>query len=291
MAEGSWLTALKRAFLYHWNLLFVAVVGVGAAISGRPDVVLPLAGAAEIAYLALLSSNRRFQRLAGALEPPSGSRERGGFSTGPAEILAALPMPDRARYQRLDQLCSRLRSLAAGSGAHESLGLPDLQVQNVERLLRIYLRLLEGKNTLERYFATVDEDDLLRNLDRARLRLAALEAGGEEPARAEKLRETLLDTVASIEARQNSYRQVRKNHDSILLELERLDTRIAGLAESGIERKDAAGVGREIEVVTSMIEDTERTMREIQDFAGAEARDRAGRKRRAGHAATRGLRT
>ena len=95
-----------------------------------------------------------------------------------------------------------------------------------------------------------------------------LDAEGDDPSRTAKRRETVLDTIATIEKRQDNYRLVQENHDSIVLELERLHTKIAGIAEMGIDRQDAASVGREIDLVTSSVEGTERTMREIEDLAG-----------------------
>ena len=268
MAAGSWFTALKKAALYHWNLLFVGVAGGVAVLSGRPDVILPLAGAAEIAYLAILSSNARFQNLAVAFEQTSGAAGESPPEGTAAAILPTLAPADRARYQRLSDLCSRLRRLSVGDAGQEPLGIPDLQLQNIDRLLRIYLRLLAGKSNLERFFATVDHGELQRDLARTRQRLAALDAGGEDPSRTAKRRETVLDTIATIERRQDNYRLVQENHDSIVLELERLHTKIAGIAEMGIDRQDAASVGREIDLVTSSVEGTERTMREIEDLAG-----------------------
>lgn len=269
MAAGSWAGALKKAALYHWNLLFVGVAGALAALSGRPDVVLPLAGAVEIAYLAVLSTNARFQRLAAAEEVAGTAGEAAGGASSAAAVLQTLPAADRARYQRLSDLCTRLRRLSAGSAGHEPLGIPDLQLQNIDRLLRIYLRLLAGKSTLEHFFATVDRSELERDLARARARLAELPASGDDPSRLALRRGTLLDTVATLEKRLDNYRLVQGNHDSIVLELERLHTKIAGIAEMGIDRQDAASVGREIELVSSSAEGTERTMREIAGLAGA----------------------
>lgn len=271
-AAGSWFTALKKAALYHWNLLFVGVAGALAAISGRPDVVLPLAGAAEIAYLAILSSNARFQTLAVAIEEGAGDAGDISPEETAAAVLPTLPPADRARFQRLSDLCSRLRRLSVGEAGQEPLGIPDLQLQNIDRLLRIYLRLLAGKTNLERFFATVDREELQRDLGRARARLAALDAGGDDPSRTAQRRETVLDTIATIEKRLDNYRLVQENHDSIVLELERLHTKIAGIAEMGIDRQDAASVGREIDLVTSSVAGTERTMREIEDLAGVDVR-------------------
>lgn len=268
-AGGAWRSGLQKAFLHHWNLLFVGVAGALAALSGRPDVVLPLAGAVEIAYLALLSTNARFQRLALAGEDAAEAPADGAAE----ETLRRLAPADRARYQRLSDLCTRLRRLSAGERGEEPLGLPDLQLQNIDRLLGIFLRLLGVKTTIEHFFATVDAAELERGLSRAQERLAALDAAGGDPPVRAKRRATLLDTVATTEARLRKYRQVRENHETVLLELERLHAKIAGIAELGIDRHDAAALGREIDLVASTAEDTERTMREIEGFAGAHLAD------------------
>lgn len=260
---GTWFAALKKAFIYHWNLLFVGVTGALAALSGRPDVVLPLAGAAEIGYLALLSTNARFQKLAAATALPA----KAGAGETDDELLPSLAPADRARYQHLRDLCLKLRRLAAGEPGQEALGIPDLQLENIDRLLRIYRRLLAMKNTLERFFAAVDPDELQRSLERARGRLAALAAEGGDPARSEKHRGALRDTVATNEMRLANYRKAKENHEYVLLELERLHTKIAGIAELGIDRQGAAAVGREIDFVASSVQDTERTMREIEGLA------------------------
>ena len=266
---GAWVAGLKKALLYHWNLLFMGVAGALAALSGRPDVILPLAGAGEIAYLAFLSTNARFQRLAAAEEyapedageaPPEGTDE---------EILRRISPADRARYQRLSDLCTRLRRLSADGAGQEPLGIPDLQLQNIDRLLRIFLRLLGVKSTLERFFATVDAADLQRGLAQAQERLATLDAEGGNPSLVAKRRATVLDIIATTEARLRKYRMVQENHETVLLELERLHTKIAGIAEMGIDWHDADALGREINLVTTSAEDTERTMREIEGFAGA----------------------
>jgi len=265
---GSWPTAFKRALLYHWNLLFVGVSGALAILSGRPDVVLPLAGAAEIAYLAVLSTNTRYQKLAAALEDASGKPQDKTPSGSVEGILRTLPPADRAQYIALADRCMQLRRLASADVAEEALGIPDLQLQNIDRLLRIYLRLLHVRCTLDRFFATVSETDLRRDLERAQARLAALEGESADPSYLDKSRVAVLDTVATIEARLKNHAQARRNHEYALLELERLHTKISGIAEMGIDRQDAASVGREIELVTSSVEGTERTMREIEDLAG-----------------------
>ena len=60
--KASLWTYLKAAFSWRWNLLGVGAAVVFSFLSGLPDVVLPLVGAVELAYLGLLSTNPRFRK-------------------------------------------------------------------------------------------------------------------------------------------------------------------------------------------------------------------------------------
>ncbi len=65
---------LKEAFLFRWNLLILGGASAAAVISGHPDVALPLVAAAEITYLAGLSSAPRYQA---AIDAKARAEERG----------------------------------------------------------------------------------------------------------------------------------------------------------------------------------------------------------------------
>jgi len=55
------LKYIKKAFVNQWNLLIFAG-GMGfAALSGRPDIAIPLVLAGEVAYLGLLGTHPKFQ--------------------------------------------------------------------------------------------------------------------------------------------------------------------------------------------------------------------------------------
>jgi hypothetical protein len=61
VSNDGFLKYIKKAFVQHWNLLALGVGTAAGLISGEPGVALPLVMAAEIIYLAGLSSNRKFQ--------------------------------------------------------------------------------------------------------------------------------------------------------------------------------------------------------------------------------------
>ena len=217
------------------------------------------------------------QRAVPAPGPRRRGRSRGRRPTGRrrgGRLLPRLAPADRARYQRLSDLCTRLRRLSAGERrARSRSASPTCSSRTSTACSGSSCGSSAVKTTIEHFFATVDAAELERGLARAQERLAALDAAGGDPPVRAKRRATLLDTVATTEARLRKYRQVRENHETVLLELERLHAKIAGIAELGIDRHDAAALGREIDLVASTAEDTERTMREIEGFAGAHLAD------------------
>src|SRR3954466_10986176 len=92
---------IKAAFANRWNLLAL-FGGVGlAAVSGIPDVVLPLVLAAEAAYLGLLGAHPKFQRYVDA-QAAAGERKAKNQNSQLAlkQILKLLPPAALARFEK-----------------------------------------------------------------------------------------------------------------------------------------------------------------------------------------------
>ena len=65
---------LKEAFAVRWNLLVFGGAAAAAVLSGHADIALPLVAAAEITYLAGLTSLPRFQA---AIDARAHAEQRG----------------------------------------------------------------------------------------------------------------------------------------------------------------------------------------------------------------------
>src|ERR1043166_6943795 len=114
---------LKAAFLYHWNLLlFFGGAGL-AALSGRPDALLPIVGGLEIAYLTGLLALPRFRT---AIDAQAAARARGR----PAGGGAAPPPPPRPPPARGGRA-------AAGGGGSRGVGRADPTAQeSLQRMIQ-----------------------------------------------------------------------------------------------------------------------------------------------------------
>jgi len=267
---------IKKAFLFHWNLLALATGIAVGIISGRPDVVFPALLALEVVYLAFLSSSKRFQD---AVDAELKKLEEGiQFSSDQKldRILATLNNEDRRRYQRLKDLCLELRRIAdkvKGGTEAELAVISDVQVNNINRLLWMYLKLLYFKNALESFFAAINEEDIKARIDRTEKRLETMGPESQDTESEALRRKSLLDTLATSRRRLENYRISMDNYDFIGLELERLHSKIASLAEMGITRQDPNLINSEIDVVTSSIEQTEKAMSELDFLDGLSTKD------------------
>jgi hypothetical protein len=251
------LKYIKKAFLYHWNLLGVATGAAVAFVSGYPDVILPVLAALELIYLAGLSSNSRFQDAVIAAERKNEKAIRSSSSTKLNRILTALDKKDRSRYEGLKDLCLELRHIAdriKGTIKTELEVISDVQVNSINRLLWMYLKLLYSKNALESYFKAINVDEI----------------DSETEA---KRRESLMDLLKTSRKRLENYRISTDNYDFIGLELERLYSKITSLAEMGINQQDPNLITNEISVVSSSIEKAERTMDELDFITGFSFQD------------------
>jgi len=263
---------VRKAFLYHWNLLFVGAGAALAFIAGIPDILLPLVGAAELVYLAAIASSRRFQAIMDAEDAPeplpAGNDER------VKKITRALCAEDLKRYYRLRNRCVELQRIAKGFDS-ETMGdlssISDIRIDGINRLLWIFLKLLHAKNGLETFFSTFDPADVNAEIQRIQTRLADMGPETAEATLADaKRRQLLTDTLAASEQRLANHATAREKYDVVRLELDRLDAKIAGLAELGVNRKDPDHLGPEIDAVSGSVTQAETAMGElafIADFA------------------------
>ena len=279
-ADQGFMRYLKKAFLFHWNLLAVGAGATVGLLSGRPDVVLPLLGACEMIYLASLSAHPRFQAAVDAeLHQSAKISESAEVSQRATRILGSLPRADRERFLRLRERCLQMRSLSARvKGAQlegEGAFVNDAHVAAINRLLWITLKLLYSKNALETFFESVDEKALAGEKGAVQARLDALGAPEKDSPGQVKVRKSLEDTLGTIDERLKNYQRARENHEFIQVELDRLYAKVAGLAEMGISRQDPNALSIEVDSLSASAKQTELAMSELAFLTGLSTTDDA----------------
>ncbi len=263
---------IKKAFVNQWNLLLFAGGCAAAAISGQPEVILPLVFAAEIGYLGLLGTHPKFQRYVDAQEHKA---NRKSSSQHNAEVLEKIRrnLPDHLydRYRSLKQRCLRLGAIAndlkTPGGVDMSLDFDSMQSKGLDRLLWVYLRLLYSRHSLEQFFDTVSEKKIKNDLERISKQLDELGAD-DTSAHSAKMRRALIDNQATLNERLENYQRADGNLDFVKLELERVENKIKSLAELSVNRQDPEFMSGQIDAVADSMKETERTMNDLQFVTG-----------------------
>ena len=264
--KPGFLRYVKKAFVQHWNLLFLGAGVVGGVLSGAPDVVLPLVLAGELVYLGGLATHPKFQAHIRAQSHKEGKKQINEDAL--QKVFSALDPASRVRFEELRRRCTDLQALARGLRTAELGEMEVMHNEGLNKLLWVFLKLLFTKRSLEKFIQSTGEDTIRESLRRAEKRIAELGPEAEDTATEARMRRTLLDTLASARARLENFTKARDNHELIQLELERIESKIASIAEMAINRQDPDFITHEVDSVASTMAQTETAMGELHFLDG-----------------------
>lgn len=267
MARGAGMVEhLKRAFLYHWNLLLFFGGAAASALSPWPGGLLPLVLAAEIAYLAALVSRPKFRDAIDAQvhkEAQSGARQNAVAACEPLiEIVNSLPPPSRQRFDALRARCLEMKSIARGVNNQSDSSSEDLSTPALDRLLWIFLRLLVSQQGLDRFLRSTNDGEIHARIEEVKAKL------NSAAAQEERFKRSLEDSVAAQEVRLENYKRAGENAEFVRVELDRIEAKIQALVESSVNRQDPNLLSSQIEGVTASVQSTEAAIRELQQITG-----------------------
>ncbi|MFV2066685.1 MAG: hypothetical protein ACC645_06855 [Pirellulales bacterium] len=263
---------LKTAFLNHWNLLAVGAGAVFAFLSGRPDIVLPVVVAGELAYVGLLGTHPKFQRYVEAQEAKE-KRLQGAETSEQAleRITKALPAASLQRYEELRARAEELRQISGDLRRPVSGSSPqpfeDLQVRSLDRLLWIFLRLLYTEWSLARFLERTSEAAIQADIEKLESRVVQFSDNETNPRRS-KARRAIEDNLATSRARLENLNKAQENYELVQLEIDRLENKIRSLSELAVNRQEPEFISDQVDSVTHSMLDTERTMNDLQFATG-----------------------
>jgi hypothetical protein len=260
MTSAGMSEYLKRAFLHRWNMLIFLGGSAAAALSPWPDALLPLIGAAEVAYLGGLVSIQRFRDAVDAqVHKESKVPEQVAANNSLITVLNSLAPETRRRFEVLRARCLEMRAITRG--VNGQVPSTDVSTPALDRLLWVFLRLLASQQALDRFLGSASEAQMLASLEEAKQKLKAAPA---DP----RFQRSLEDSVQAHEQRLTNYRKSRENAEFVRLELDRIEVKIQALAESGVGSQDPDALSSQIEGVTESVRSTETAMRELQQITG-----------------------
>ena len=283
--RAGMLRYLKEAFLFRWNLLVFGGTAAVAAISGHPDIALPLIAAAEVTYLAGLSTLPRFQGAIAAkarheadpLKPVRADAAAGTAKDRILDVLRSLSDDRRSRFLRLRARCVEMQRIANAvrGDTHDASGAAsDLRTPALDRLLWVFLRLLLSDQAIVRFLQAADEAAIDQSLTDLTARIAKRTATVPEPEReADRILRSLQDSAATAQLRKDNVVKAKSNAEFVAAELERLENKIAAGTEMAVGETDPDQMSSKIDAISDGISQTEATIRELQKITGMSADD------------------
>lgn len=261
----------KAAFTYRWNLLALfAAIGVGLLSPLPLDVWAPFVLAGEVAYLGLLGTHPRFRKAVDAQEHASlRVRKQEGAEERLRKMLAALPEEQRRRFHNLRNRCLELRRLAArlrSAEPQEAPVLDNLQVEGLDRLLWMHLRLLYSQHALGEFLHNVTAEQIQADIHHIEQQLSRLEK--DETPQKVQARKALEDNLQTCRERLANYQKARDNYELLHLEINRLENKIQSISEMALNRQEPEFISGQIDQVASSLVETERTMSDLSFATG-----------------------
>lgn len=285
---GLW-RYLQEAFLFRWNLLLLGGAGAAAVLSGHGDVALPLVAAAEVTYLAGLTSLPRFQRAIDArahaeaggqplADPRAASQDATDATTTRGriiEVLKSLSEDRRARFLRLRARCvemTRIANAVRGETSDASGASTELRQPALDRLLWVFLRLLLSEQAITRFVQAADEPQILRSILELSERIKKRETQLPDAERdGDRVLRSLRDSLATAELRKDNLAKAHGNAEFVAAELDRLENKIQAVTEMAVSHTDPDEMSSRIDAIAEGIAQTEETIRELQSITGMAA--------------------
>lgn len=242
------------------------------AISGQWEVGLPLMAAAEVAWLGFVGTHPTFRRHVDMREHQAiKAKEAEAAKTRARLMLSSLPRGAQRRYEQLMEQCNEMRAITknyqAAQGAESDAFVVESRLEGLDRLLWLYLKLLHTEHSLNRFFETTTIDNIEREIDQIKGRLEREESRPADQQR-DRIVTTLQDSLKTCLDRKKNFEQARDSYELVKAEEKRLENKIRSLAETGISKGDSGLLSGQVDVVAGSIQDTERTLSELEFVTG-----------------------
>ena len=256
------MSYLKAAFKARWNLLLFGGGVAAAFLSGFPGILLPLVLAGEVFYLASMLANDRFRSVVDAQDAKSRrAAEAVGAREAYERIRSKLPPQLLKRFDQLREHCSRLVELGGSIRGPDGSGPDKTALESLDRLLWGYLRMIWGASTLSDFLDHTDDGAIRTRIADLERRLAKLPP---DDAGSAQMRATLEDHLKTSRERLDNIDEARRKLDLVAAEIERLEAKIAALAESSVAKRDVTDIAQRVDEVAEGMRKTDETMRQLQ---------------------------
>ena len=260
MAQSrGFFSYIQEAFNARPFGMFVAPNWAGLAAFGLLVTVNPgfwvLGAGLELGYLAMLVTNRRFQRW---VDAKSGADSQESWQEKLRPLLLGLSDGDRRRYENL---AARCRSILDQQGQVAAVST-EAQGAGLSRLLWMYLRLLLARQSIEHVIHSAESEPLEG-------RLKDLESQLAKETISEDLRRSLTSQADILRQRLAQQQEAKGKLTFIQAELVRIQEQVELIREQAALSTDPEGLSQRIDQIAATLGGTAQWIREQQQVYGA----------------------
>jgi len=252
---------MRRAFTWHWNLLGLgAGVAVGI-LSGKPDVVLPIVAAAELAYMGFFGTSQRFQNVLRGKEMVADTPPPLPFEAKLDRLLSQLSDDEITRFQKLRDRIRKLIMLRrrVRTVDPDLAGATTFRVESLDKLLWLFLKLLHERHALAQFTDSTDRDELMAIAEKTEVELETIQKETANP----RLLRSLEEKLETIRSRIANYDVSEENLAIVNIELDKTEQKINHICELGMTNTDGVDLSAQIEALSDSLESSERTMNDL----------------------------
>jgi hypothetical protein len=264
--KPSFSDYVREAFHARPIGMFIPPNWVGLGVFGLLGLLNPgfwvIGVGLELAYLGILATSGRFQRLIDATYLGQTTKNRREMVN---DLVSQLGPDGLKRYRALEARCRAILEQQSRGGAIPT-GV-ETQAEGLSRLLWVYLRLLLTRDAIEKIVREAAEGH--EDSDRIEVRVRALEAQLKEQTLTEELRRSL---AGQMEILQQRLEKRKEAHDKLAFldaELTRIQEQVELVREQAVLAASPEALSQRIDQITTTLGGTNQWIREQQQIYGA----------------------
>jgi hypothetical protein len=255
---------VKAALNWQYNWIGLAGAAAFALISGSGLPVI-LAAGVELIYLSLVPQSSRFRRLVRSWQYAEEKRQR---EIKLSDILRQLPLEIRGRYGEMAGQCREILGNYERLSSASQVYIGQVK-DRLDGLLQAYLRLQYAVQQHEEYLSNFNDRAIQGEI-------SDLKKSLEAPDALLKVKEINRKRIEILTKRLEKFGKIQENRQVIHAQCKAVEDVLGLIRDQSISLRDPQEVSGQLETLMRDVEETEKTVREVEDIFHLESPEMEG---------------
>ena len=243
---------LKEAFKWQYNVIGLVGAALFALVSGTALPIL-LAAGAEMMYLAVVPQSSAFRRLVRSWKYEA---DKKAHDAKVRQMQMQLTPMVRDRYGKLQQMCQMIRGNYARLSSTSQIFV-DQMSDRLDGLLDSFLRLSNAGIMYTDHLQRANPRVIDKDIEGLERDLA------KQPAKVQEINKKRIEILKK---RQERFRKIVDDLQVINVQVEAIEDVLELIRDQSVTLSDPQMVAERLDGLIADVENTEATVREIEDF-------------------------